>query len=68
MNLQSMEPHPFDGSWNTFPVTCTRCGDTKSSSDVVCDLDDKPGTFYCGHCCTMVVMGLPVHPRNLERN
>lgn len=68
MNLQRMSPHPFDGSGNTFQVTCSRCGDVKSSADVLCDLDAPAGTYYCtGHCAAMVQAGLLVHPRHIDR-
>ena len=67
MNLQPMQPSALDASGCTFSVFCSRCGDVKSSADVVCDLDDNPGTFYCaGHCAAMVMAGLSAHPRNIS--
>jgi late competence protein required for DNA uptake (superfamily II DNA/RNA helicase) len=54
MNLQSMQPHPFDATGHTFQVFCSRCGKSTNSADVECDLDAPAGTFYCQHCAAMV--------------
>jgi hypothetical protein len=54
MNLQSMQPHPFDGASRTFLVFCSRCSVGVNSADVLCDLDAPAGTYYCGHCAICV--------------
>lgn len=56
MNLRPMEPAPFTASYDTFYVTCSRCGKDVKSNDVDCDLDDKPWTYYCQHCAVMKML------------
>lgn len=50
MRFFPMQPSPFDSSGATFTVFCVRCGGRVSSADVDCDMDGKPGDFYCQPC------------------
>ncbi len=50
MNLQPMGPSPLTAGEKVLRVFCTCCGNKVSSIHVLCDLDAKPGTFYCQNC------------------
>lgn len=50
MNLQPMKPTPYTSAGNTFYVFCVSCGAPTRSDKVLCDTDDKVGTFYCPEC------------------
>jgi hypothetical protein len=54
MDLKPMSPHPFSASGEPFRVFCVRCHKPTLSLDVLCDLHDEPGTFYC-HPCSIAI-------------
>lgn len=54
MNLQKMQPTPTTASGVSFRLICSECGVSVDSRAVLCDLDDKPGTYYCPTCADML--------------
>lgn len=50
MKLEPMKPTPFTASGQTFMILCCRCGERVKSSDVLCDIEAKAGSFYCQEC------------------
>lgn len=53
MNISPMRRHDCFGESDSL-ARCTRCLAWYDSVDMFCDLDNKPGTWYCGHCVIMV--------------
>jgi len=49
--FRPMSPAPYTASGEPFTLQCIGdCGGTVASTAALCDVTDKPGSFYCKPC------------------